>query len=64
MRVVPALTPHNEVVEVLIVPTAGVPLDHAPPRVVLASAVHCPTHVVADPVIGLGTAFTVMILVL
>lgn len=61
---VPAVAPQNVPVVAPIVPMDGVPLVHVPPVEVVASVVHCPTHVVAVPVMGAGNGFVVIVLVL
>ena len=56
MTDVPAATPVITPVEASIVALAGVPLDQAPPEVVLAKVVVSPTHTVWIPVMAFGAA--------
>ena len=61
MYVVPAVRPHTKPVDGLIVATVGSELLQAPPTVADDNGVQKPIHVLAKPVIGAGSGFTVTV---
>lgn len=61
--VVPATSPLTTPV-LLIVAAVGLVLLHTPPVLVVLSVVVLPTHTCAVPVIVLGSAFTVIVVLL
>jgi hypothetical protein len=61
MYVVPAVRPPTKPVEGLTVATVGSELLQAPPAVADDKGVQKPIHVLAKPVIGAGSGFTVTV---